>query len=158
MPESNTQLIDPEGQAVMEAFVTAGADPETAYNATQGIRKMSGDEAIAEIRAFRREFQTLSTDLQTLTADLQALTADVQTLTVDVQAQQAQLAAMDDRMNAFSTQLDIVGWAVMATFAMVMLLTATGILAMLGLGSRRRKSKKRGKRRAGGRADSKNAS
>lgn len=198
MPESNTQLIDPEGQAVMKAFITSGSDSETAYNATQGIRKMSGDRVIAEIRGLRGEFhtltadvQTLKVDVQTLTADVQTLTADVQTLKVDVQTLTADVetlkvdvetlkvdvqavtadiqttkvdvqtltaelraheatsaaehAAMNDRIGGSSTQLDIVSWAVIATFAMVTLLTATGMLSMLGLGPRRRKSKKRGK-------------
>lgn len=186
MPGSNTQLIDPEGQAVMKAFIMSGSDSETAYNATQGIRKMAGDQIIAEFRDFRGDFQaltadvrTLTGDVRTLTADVQALTAnvqtltagfqtltvDVETLTVDVQtlkvdvqtltaelraheaASAAEHAAMNDRISGSSTQLDIVSWAVIATFAMVTLLTATGMLRILGLVPQRRKSKKRGKSR-----------
>ena len=186
MPTSNTQLIDPEGQAVMDGFISAGADPETAYNATQGVRKMSGDQVIAEIRDFRGEFQALTADVQALTANVQSLTTNVQSLTVDLQAltanvqslttnvqtltvdvqtlevdvqtltaelraheaaSSAQLAAMDDRINGSSTQLDIVSWAVIATFAIVTLFTATGMLRVLGLEPQRRKSKKRGRPR-----------
>ncbi len=165
MPTSNTQLIDPEGQAVMDGFISAGADPETAYNATQGVRKMSGDQVIAEIRDFRSEFQAHVGEFQTLTADVETLTADVETIKVDVAtitanvqtltaelraheaASSAQLAAMDDRINGSSTQLDIVSWAVIAAFAIVTLFTATGMLHMLGLTPRRRKSKKRGRPR-----------
>ena len=144
MPTSNTQLIDHEGQAVMDGFISAGADPETAYNATQGVRKMSGEQVIAEIREFRSEFQALTVDVQTLKVDVQTLTAE---LRAHEAASAAEHAAMDDRINASSTQLDIVSWAVIATFAMVTLLTATGMLRMLGLGPRRRKSKKREKPR-----------
>lgn len=158
MPTSNTQLIDPEGQAVMDGFISAGADPETAYNATQGVRKMSGDQVIAEIRDFRSEFQahvgefqTLTADVETLTVDVATITANVQTLTAELRAHEAassaQLAAMDDRINGSSTQLDIVSWAVIAAFAIVTLFTATGMLHMLGLVPRRRKSKKRGRPR-----------
>ena len=57
---------------------------------------------------------------------------------------------MDDQLDAFSTQLDFLGLAVMATFAMVTLLTAMGALSMLGLVPRRRKSKKRSKPKGDG--------
>lgn len=158
MPTSNTQLIDPEGQAVMDGFISAGADPETAYNATQGVRKMSGDQVIAEIRDFRSEFQahvgefqTLTADVETIKVDVATITANVQTLTAELRAHEAassaQLAAMDDRINGSSAQLDIVSWAVIAAFAIVTLFTATGMLHMLGLTPRRRKSKKRGRPR-----------
>ena len=137
---------------------------------------MSGDEAIAEIRAFRAEFQahtsdfqTLAADVQTLKVDVQVLTTDVQTLKVDVQALTAEVrahdaasaglhAAINDHLDAFAYKVEFLSWVVMATLAMVTFLTATGILAMLGLGPRRRKSKKRGKRRASGRVDSEHAS
>ena len=157
------------GSYVQSALVTAGAAPETGYNATQGIRKMSGDEAIAEIRAFRAEFQAHTSDFQTLAADVQTLKVDVQVLTTDVQALTAEVRALDaasaglhaaisDHLDAFAYKVEFLSWVVMATLAMVTFLTATGILAMLGFGPRRRKSKKRGKRRASGRVDSEHAS
>ena len=165
MPASSTQPIDPEGQAVMEAFDMAGVDPETAYNATQAVRRMSETTAIAEIRALRTdfqthegEFQTLSADVQALTADVQALTANVQTVTTELRAHEAVSAArfaeMEGRLNGFSNQLDMMGWAVMATFGVVMLLAAMGLLDWFGLRPRRHEPTERGMPKGTGQEDS----
>lgn len=165
MPASNTQPIDPEGQAVMEAFDMAGVDPETAYNATQALRRMSETTAIAEIRALRTDFQTHEGEFQALSADVQALTADVQALTAKVQAQSADMQALtaelraheavsEIRFNAMDARLDLVSWGVMATFGVVMLLAAMGLLDWFGLRPRRREPTERGMPKGTGQEDS----
>lgn len=158
MSASSTQPIDPEGQAVMEAFLMAGADPETAYNATQAIRRMSEGQAIAETRALRTDFQThegefqaLSVDVQALTANVQALSANVQTLTAEVRAHEA---VNEVRFNAMDAQLDFVTWWVMATLGVVMLLTAMRLLDWFGLRPRLREPTERGMPRGTGQGDS----
>jgi len=158
MPASNTQPIDPEGQAVMEAFDMAGVDPETAYNATQALRRMSETTAIAEIRALRTDFQTHEGEFQALSADVQALTAKVQAQSADMQALTAELraheAVSEIRFNAMDARLDLVSWGVMATFGVVMLLAAMGLLDWFGLRPRRREPTERGMPKGTGQEDS----
>lgn len=158
MPASNTQPIDPEGQAVMEAFDMAGVDSETAYNATQALRRMSETTAIAEIRALRTDFQAHEGEFRALSADVEAISANLQTLTAEVRAHEAVSAArfaeMEGRLDGFSNQLDMMGWAVMATFGVVMLLAAMGLLDWFGLRPRRREPTERGMPKGTGQEDS----
>lgn len=158
MSASSTQPIDPEGQAVMEAFLMAGVDPETAYNATQAIRRMSEGKAIAETRALRTDFQAHEGEFQALSADVQALTAKVQAQSADMQALTAELraheAVSEIRFNAMDAQLDFVTWWVMATLGVVMLLTAMRLLDWFGLRPRRREPTERRMPRGTGQEDS----
>ena len=112
---------------------------------------MSQQTAIAEIRALRTDFQAHEGEFQTLTANVQALTAEVQALTAEVQAHHA---VNEVRFNAMDAQLDLVTWWVMATFGVVMLLTAMRLLDWLGLRPRRHEPTERGMPEGTGQVDS----
>ncbi len=60
MPETDpvAAAIDPDGQPLMEALLQADIPADKAYNAVQGVRNMSGQNVIAEIRAHRSGVET----------------------------------------------------------------------------------------------------
>lgn len=127
MPTSNPRINDPEGQSVMDAWLEAGVEPSSAYNATQGIHNMASDRVAAEIGALRAE----------VTAEIEAFKAEV---TVRIDALEATTAASIDalaaatsaRLDAIDAQITLLTWAMIATFAIVTGLAATGFFRMSG--------------------------
>ena len=76
------------------------AAPKDAYNATQGVRNMSGQHVIARLDAMEA----------TTNARFDAL-----------------VATTNARFDAVDAQLDIMGWAIMATLAIVGALAGSGL-------------------------------
>ena len=134
MPTSNDQINDPAGQSVMDMFIRAGADPSEAYNATQGIEDMAGDRVIAEIAVMKAE----------LTARMDALEATTQSLATATSARfdaleattEALAAATAARFDAVDAQIAMLTWAIIATFAIITAIAATGFFRKSGWWSR----------------------
>ena len=104
MPNNNTPIADPNGQPLMKVLSNLDVPPEDAYNVVQGVREMSGQNVIAEIRAQGAETR-----------------AEIAALASRVDANTAHIAALDSR-------LDGMGWAVSATLALVAALAVAGLL------------------------------
>lgn len=124
MPTNPNPVVDPNGQALMNVLIEVGARPEGAYNATQGVRNMSGEQVIGRLDALEAStsarFDALEASVSALEAStssrLDALEASVSALETSTSI----LAATTDaRFNAIEAQLDIMGLAIMATFAVV---------------------------------------
>ena len=119
MPTNITNPTDPDGQAVMGTLTDLGTPAEEAYNATQGIRNMAG---------------------QNVTAKLESMEATIKAMEISINAR---IDGVDVRIDALATQIDILGWAVMATLALVMAMGAKGFF-----GVKRKRRSCRGKRNA----------
>ena len=123
MPTSNPQINDPDGQSVMDVFIEAGADPGSAYNATQGIQNMSGDKVIAEIGVLRAE---VNAAIEVLRAEVNLaigeLSARIDTLETTTSA----------RLDAIDAQLAVLSWAVIAAFTILTATATTGFLRANG--------------------------
>ena len=104
MPNSNTPIVDPEGQPLVNFLSDQGVSAEDAYNVVQGVRRMAGENVTAEIRAQGAETR-----------------AEIAALASKVDANAAHIAALDSR-------LDGMGWAVSATLALVAALAIAGLL------------------------------
>ena len=111
MSTTTTQATDPDGQALMHALTQMGVAPEDAYNATQGVRNMSGQHVIARLDAMEA----------TTNARFDALEA-----TANARFD-ALVATTNARFDAVDAQLDIMGWAIMATLAIVGALAGSGL-------------------------------
>lgn len=123
MPTDITNPADPNGQAVMEVFTDLEVPAESAYNVTQGIRNMAGQNVIAKLEAMEA---STNARIETLEA---SMNARLDTLETSINARIDTLeASTNARIDALSTQIDILGWAVMATLALVMALGAKGFL------------------------------
>lgn len=123
MPTSNPQINDPAGQSVMDAFTESGADPGTAYNATQGIYNMSGDKVIAEIGVLRADFRAALAEVSARIDSLEATTA------ARLDALEAVTSA---RLDAVDAQIAMLTWAMIATFTIVTAIAATGFFRKEG--------------------------
>ncbi len=122
MPDQNTPIVDPDGQPLMNALSDLGTPPEDAYNVVQGVREMSGQRVIAEIRAQGAETRAQEAETRALVAETSAeLRSEIAALASRVDANAAHIAALDSR-------LDGMGWAVTATLALVAALAAAGLL------------------------------
>ena len=115
MPNDNTPIVDPDGQPLMNGLSELGMAPEDAYNVVQGVREMSGQKAIAEIRAQGAEIRALVAETNALVATTHAET-------------RAEIAALASRVDANTARLDTMGWTVTATLALVVALAAAGLL------------------------------
>ena len=117
MPTNPNPVVDPNGQALMNVLIEVGARPEGAYNATQGVRNMSGEQVIGRLDALESSTNARFDALEASTnARFDALEASVSALETSTSI----LAATTDaRFNAIEAQLDIMGLAIMATFAVV---------------------------------------
>jgi len=135
MPTNPNPVVDPNGQALMNVLIEVGARPEGAYNATQGVRNMSGEQVIGRLDALEASTSARFDALEASTnARLDALEASVSALEAStssrLDALEASVSALetstsilaattDARFNAIEAQLDIMGLAIMATFAVV---------------------------------------
>ena len=122
MPTTTTQATDPDGQALMHALTQMGVAPEDAYNATQGVRNMSGQHVIARLDAMEATTNARFDAMEATTnARFDALEA---TTNARFDAMEATTNA---RFDAVDAQLDIMGWAIMATLAIVGALAGSGL-------------------------------
>lgn len=128
MPTNPNPVVDPNGQALMNVLIEVGARPEGAYNATQGVRNMSGEQVIGRLDALEASTSARFDALEASTnARLDALEASTSTRLDALEASVSALetstsilaATTDARFNAIEAQLDIMGLAIMATFAVV---------------------------------------
>ena len=144
MPTENEFTADPDGQAVMNMLTGLDVQPREAYNATQAVRNMSGREVIARIDVFEATTNARIDALEaSTTARISALeastTAQIDALeastTARIDALEAstttQLQALEFRLDAQSTQIDMLAWGVGATFTMVMALVAIGVINLV---------------------------
>lgn len=141
MPENTNPIIDPDGQAVIHALIGAGGDPADAYNATQGIRNMSGEQVITRLDAMEASTNARLDAMEASTnARLDALEATTSALETTTSALEATTGALetttrvlaettDARLNAIDAQLDIMGWAIIVTLALVGSLVGSGLLS-----------------------------
>ena len=119
MPTNITNPTVPDGQAVMEVLTHLEVPAESAYNATQGVRNMAGQNIIAKL-----ESMDASTN-----ARFDSLDARFDLLEASTNERFEMLeASTNARIDALATQIDILGWAVMAALALVMALNAKGFL------------------------------
>ena len=126
MPNDNTPIVDPDGQPLMNGLSDLGMAPEDAYNVVQGVREMSGQKAIAEIRAQGAEIRSLVAKTH---AETHALVAETRAeLSTEIAALTASVDANTARINALDSRLDTMGWTVTATLALVVALAASGLL------------------------------
>ena len=95
----------------MKVLSNLDVPPEDTYNVVQGVRAMSGQNVIAEIRAQGAETRALVAESR----------AEIAALASRVDANTAHIAALDSR-------LDGMGWAVSATLALVAALAVAGLL------------------------------
>lgn len=117
----------------MNVLSDLGTPPEDAYNVVQGVREMSGQKVIAEIRAQGAEIRALGAETRAQEAVTRALVAEtraelraeIAALTSRVDANTAHIAALDSR-------LDGMGWAVTATLVLVVAMAAARLLNWIG--------------------------
>ena len=133
MPTENEFTADPDGQAVMNMLTGLDVQPGEAYNATQAVRNMSGREVIARIDVLEATTNARIDALEaSTTARISALEAST---TARIDALEAstttQLRALEFRLDAQSTQIDMLAWGVGATFTMVMALVAIGVINLV---------------------------
>ena len=118
MPTNNTPIADTDGQPLMNTLSDLGVAPKEAYNVVQGVREMSGQSVIAEIRT--QEAETRAQEALTR-AQIAETRAEIAVLASKIDANTARIAALDSR-------LDGMGWTVSATLALVVALAAAGLL------------------------------
>ena len=94
----------PEAPSHANTLSDLGVASKDAYNVEQGVREMSGQGVIAEIRTQEAETR-----------------AEIAVLASKIDANTAHIAALDSR-------LDGMGWTVSATLALVVALTAARLL------------------------------
>ena len=94
----------PEAPSHANTRSNLGVAPKDAYNVVQGVREMSGQRVIAEIRTQEAETR-----------------AEIAVLASKIDANTARIAALDSR-------LDGMGWTVSATLALVVALAAAGLV------------------------------
>ena len=94
----------PEEPSHANSLSDLGVASKDAYNVVQGVREMSGQRVIAEIRTQEA-----------------ATRAEIAVLASKIDANTARIAALDSR-------LDGMGWTVSATLALVVALAAAGLL------------------------------
>ena len=129
MPDQNTPIADPDGQPLMNALSDLGTPPEDAYNVVQGVREMSGQKVIAEIRAQGAEIRAQGAENRALEAETRALVAETRAeLRAEIAALTSRVDANAARIAALDSRLDGMGWAVTATLALVAVLAAAGLL------------------------------
>ena len=150
MPTSNSQINDPAGQSVMDAWLEAEVDPSTAYNATQGIYNMSSDKVIAELGVMRADFNAA---LEVMRADMNAAVSGLgaridaleATTAASIDALEATTAASIDALAATTAahhaavdaQMAMLSWVVIAAFTILTAITATGFFRIIGWWPRR---------------------
>ena len=136
MQNDNTPIVDPDGQPLMNGLSDLGMAPEDAYSIVQGVREMSGQRVIAEVRVQGAEVRAEGAQMRAQLAEMRALVAETNALVArthaETRAEIAVLAASVDantaRINALDSRLDGMGWAVTATLALVVALAAAGLL------------------------------
>ena len=119
MPTKITNPTDPDGQALMEVLTDLEVPGNSVYNATLGVRNMAGENVIAKLDA-----------METATyAHIKALEASTDARIEAMEAtMEARFNGVDARLDALSSQIDILGWAVMASLAMLTVLSAKTLL------------------------------
>lgn len=122
MTNAATPQTDPNGQALMNVLSDLGAPPEDAYNATQGVRNMAGQNVTARLEAkletfgaeIRAEIGDLSAKVDGLEAKIEglapasqvdALMSQVDALTSQVASQGAHLQTLTITVQDLSTQM-----------------------------------------------------
>ena len=134
MPTDTTNPSDPDGRAVMEVFTDLEVPAESTHNVSQGIRNMAGRDVIAKIEEME------ASTIARIDAFEASIFARIDTFEANMNARFDTLeASTNARIDALSTQIDILGWAVMATLALV---TALGAKGFLGKRKKRRSRKR----------------
>jgi len=141
MPTKITNPTDPDGQAVMEVLTDLEVPANSAYNATLGVRNMAGQNVIAKLDAMETATYARIDAMEAATyARIEALevatNAHIKALESSTDARiealeatmEARFDGVDARLDALSTQIDILGWAVMASLAMLTVLSAKTLL------------------------------
>ena len=133
MPNTATPQTDPDGQALMKVLTDLGVTPGDAYNATQGVRNMAGQNVTARLEAkietlgveLRAEIGQLSTKFDSLEGRIEGLegtveglapawqvdglTSQVDGLTSQVQSLTTQVEAHGVQLDALTTQVEAHG-------------------------------------------------
>lgn len=130
MPTKITNPTDPDGQALMEVLTDLDVPGNSAYNATLGVRNMAGQNVIAKLDAMETATYARIDALEVATnAHIKALEASTDARIEAMEAtMEARFNGVDARLDALSTQIDILGWAVMASLAMLTVLSAKTLL------------------------------
>ena len=115
MPNTATTQTDPDGQALMRVFTDLGASPEDAYNATQGVRNMAGQNVTARLEAkietlgagIRTEIGHLSAKVDGLEGQIDGLApaSQVDALASQVASQGVQLQTLTTTVQDLSSQM-----------------------------------------------------
>lgn len=130
MPTKITNPTDPDGQALMEVLTDLEVPGNSAYNATLGVRNMAGENVIAKLDAMETATYARIEALEVATnAHIKALEASTDARIEAMEAtMEARFNGVDARLDALSSQIDILGWAVMASLAMLTVLSAKTLL------------------------------
>lgn len=130
MPTKITNPTDPDGQALMEVLTDLDVPGNSTYNATLGVRNMAGQNVIAKLDAMETATYARIEALEVATnAHIKALEASTDARIEAMEAtMEARFNGVDARLDALSTQIDILGWAVMASLAMLTVLSAKTLL------------------------------
>ena len=115
MPNTATPQTDPDGQALMKVLTDLGATPGDAYNATQGVRNMAGQNVTARLEAkietlgveLRTEIGQLATKFDSLAGTVEGLApaSQVDALSVQVQSHGVQLQSLTLQTELMANQL-----------------------------------------------------
>ena len=115
MPNTATPQTDPDGQALMKVLTDLGATPGDAYNATQGVRNMAGQNVTARLEAkietlgveLRSEIGQLATKFDSLAGTVEGLApaSQVDALSVQVQSHGVQLQSLTLQTELMANQL-----------------------------------------------------
>ena len=136
MPNTATPQTDPDGQALMKVLTDLGATPGDAYNATQGVRNMAGQNVTARLEAkietlgveLRAEIGQLSTKFDSLEGRIEGLegtveglapASQVDGLTSQVQSLTTQVEAHGVQLQSLTSQTDLIASQVQSLVSMV---------------------------------------
>ena len=136
MPNTATPQTDPDGQALMKVLTDLGVTPGDAYNATQGVRNMAGQNVTARLEAkietlgveLRAEIGQLSTKFDSLEGRIEGLegtveglapASQVDGLTSQVQSLTSQVEAHGVQLQSLTSQTDLIASQVQSLVSMV---------------------------------------
>ena len=141
MPTDTTNPSDPDGRAVMEVFTDLEVSAESAHNVTQGIRNMAGRDVIAKIEEMEAStIARIDAFEASIFARIDAFEANtIARIDAFEASMNLRFDGVEARLDASLTQIEVLGWAVMATLALV---TALGAKGFLGKRKKRRSRKR----------------
>ena len=103
MPNTATTQTDPDGQALMRVFTDLGASPEDAYNATQGVRNMAGQNVTARLEAKIETFGAeIRTEIGHLSAKVDGLEGAVANLEGTVEGLEGTVEGLEGKIDGLA--------------------------------------------------------